>query len=501
MAGQESIDKYYHEQHRPQFHFTPDSMWMNDPNGLVYYEGEYHLFYQFHPHDNVWGPMHWGHAISTNLVHWEHLPIALYPDEHGYIFSGSAVVDRDNTSGFGTKQNPPLVALFTYHNMEGEKAGRNDFQTQGIAYSIDKGRTWTKYENNPVLSNPGMRDFRDPKVMWYTPENKWIMTLAAADQVKFYSSQNLKDWTFESDFGEGIGAHEGVLECPDLFPLEVDGKEKWVLLVSINPGGPHGGSATQYFIGEFDGKTFRTDNPDAAIMWLDLGRDNYAGVTWSDIPEADGRRLFLGWMNNWLYAQAVPTERWRNAMTIARTLELINTDSGLRLASKPVKELEALRGDVMTIEPQIVSGEIIFSNSKTTGPMELELEFKLSNGTQFVPASQFGIELSNSKNEKMIIGYEPANNCFFTDRTQSGKSDFNDGFAGIHYAPTNNADNTIKMHLFIDVSSVELFAEDGQVVMTDIFFPNEDYTRLKVFAKNGNIKLSTGRVYPLKSIW
>ncbi len=294
------------EQHRPHFHFTPESMWMNDPNGMVYYEGEYHLFYQHHPDDVVWGPMHWGHAVSTDLVHWEHLPIALYPDEYGYIFSGSAVVDWKNTSGFGSKHNPPLIAIFTYHDVDGEQAGNNDYQTQGIAYSIDKGRSWTKYENNPVLPNPGIKDFRDPKVIWYEPDQKWIMTLAAHDNVRFYSSPNLKDWIFESEFGKGIGAHGGVWECPDLFPMELDGTQKWVLLVSLNDGGPNGGSGTQYFIGDFDGKTFINDNSKNQILWLDYGRDNYAGVTWSDIPDEDGRRIFMGWMSNWSYAEVVP---------------------------------------------------------------------------------------------------------------------------------------------------------------------------------------------------
>ena len=256
-----TMSNYYTEPHRPQFHFSPEKMWMNDPNGMVYFEGEYHLFYQYYPDSTVWGPMHWGHAFSKDLVHWEHLPIGLYPDSLGYIFSGSAVVDWDNTSGFGTNGQPPLIAIFTYHNIEGERAGKNDFQTQAIAYSTDKGRTWIKFEGNPVVPNPGIRDFRDPKVIWHAHTKQWIMVFAAWDHVKIYGSSDLKTWTHLSDFGKNWGSHGGVWECPDLFPMKVEGnqEEKWVLLVSINPGAPNGGSGTQYFIGHFDGTKFSID--------------------------------------------------------------------------------------------------------------------------------------------------------------------------------------------------------------------------------------------------
>ena len=292
---------YYQEKYRPQFHFSPEKGWMNDPNGLVYFAGEYHLFYQYYPDSTVWGPMHWGHAVSKDLIRWKHLPVALYPDSLGYIFSGSAVADTSNTSGLGTKINPPLVAIFTYHNPESEKSGSNTFENQGIAFSIDKGRTWTKYHNNPVLKNPGIKDFRDPRVIWHEQTGKWIMILAAHDRVMIYSSPDLKSWSFESQFGEKAGAHGGVWECPDLFPLKISGQHqiKWVMLVSINPGGPNGGSATQYFTGEFDGHNFVPDNTDE--KWIDWGPDNYAGSTWSEIPLTDGRRIFLGWMSNWQY--------------------------------------------------------------------------------------------------------------------------------------------------------------------------------------------------------
>jgi fructan beta-fructosidase len=303
--------KLYHEPYRPQVHFSPKTMWVNDPNGMVYYKGTYHLFFQHYPKATVWGPMHWGHAVSKDLIHWKQMPIALYPDKLGYIFSGSVVVDENNTSGFGTKSKPAMVAIFTHHDPKGEKSGSSVFQNQSIAYSLDEGTTWTKYTGNPVLKNPGIKDFRDPKVFWYAAGNKWVMSLATKDRITFYSSPNLKDWKKESDFGQMLGAHGGVWECPDLFPLKLNGKEYWVLLVSINPGGPNGGSATQYFVGHFDGKTFTPSSNQT--KWIDYGPDNYAGVTWGN---TGNRKIFLGWMGNWFYANDVPTLKWRNAMTI-----------------------------------------------------------------------------------------------------------------------------------------------------------------------------------------
>lgn len=265
---QSAYSSAFNEQYRPRIHFTPPSNWMNDPNGMFYLDGEYHLFYQHNPEATVWGPMHWGHAVSKDLVHWEHLPIALYPDEHGTVFSGSAVVDWQNTSGLGTKENPPIVALYTYHNAKGEQQGRIDYQTQAMAYSTDKGRTWTKYEGNPVINNPGIEDFRDPKVMWHEASGKWVMALAQKDHIGFYSSADLKQWKAESTFGHQYGNHDGVWECPELLfmPVGDSGEMRYVLLVSISPGGPNGGSATQYFVGDFDGKTFSLDPDWQALL-------------------------------------------------------------------------------------------------------------------------------------------------------------------------------------------------------------------------------------------
>lgn len=491
---------YYTEQHRPQFHFSPEKMWMNDPNGMVFYDDEYHLFYQYYPDSTVWGPMHWGHAISKDLVHWEHLPIALYPDSLGYIFSGSAVVDWNNTSGLGTEENPPLVAIFTYHDAEGAKEGRNNYQTQGIAYSLDKGRTWEKYADNPVLDNPGIKDFRDPKVAWHAATEKWVMILAVLDHVELYGSPDLKSWEKLSEFGEGTGAHGGVWECPDLFPLSVEGQDsqKWVMLVSINPGGLYGGSATQYFVGDFDGKEFINDNPDNMILWLDYGKDNYAGVTWSDIPEEDGRRIFMGWMSNWQYANKVPTSPWRSAMTIPRTLSLQNTSEGDRLVSNPVRELEFIRGDAVALTSQSIEGEVDITQniSFDMGTAELLLEF-----TAIQESEDFGIELSNANNQKITIGYESHENRFYIDRTEAGNSSFSPEFSGKYYAPRMSMDDALKLHLFIDVSSVELFADDGEVVMTELFFPDTVFDQIKLYAKDGKVTLQSGKAIDLHPIW
>ena len=405
-----SGSKQYTEQHRPQFHFSPAAQWMNDPNGMVYYEGEYHLFFQHYPDSNVWGPMHWGHAVSPDLVRWEELPIALYPDDLGYIFSGSAVIDWKNTSGFGTDDSPPMVAIFTHHDPVGEKDPGNDrFQYQSLAYSTDNGRSWTKYAGNPVIANPGIRDFRDPKVFWDEYSKQWVMVFAAYDHIKVYGSSDLKGWYHLSDFGAGLGAHGGVWECPDLFPLvdEESGEKKWVLLVSINPGGPNGGSATQYFIGDFDGRKFIPDSQydSEEATWLDHGRDNYAGVTWSDIPESDGRRLFIGWMSNWDYAQVVPTYQWRSAMTLPRELKLHSTDNGYRLTSHPVEELQTLRKISLDMVEQDVEGEfdLSFIAKSKTLQMESFIEFNREQALVF--------RLTNKKGESCSIGYNPGREC------------------------------------------------------------------------------------------
>ena len=485
-----SQNKAYKDPHRPQFHFSPPAHWMNDPNGMVYYKGEYHLFYQYYPDSTVWGPMHWGHAISKDLIHWQHLPIALYPDSLGYIFSGSVVVDKNNTTGFQKGTESPLVAIYTYHNMAGEKSGKIDFQTQGIAYSIDKGRTWKKYANNPVIKNPGLKDFRDPKVMWHEPSKHWVMTMAAGNEIRFYRSTDLKNWELSGSFGKDEGSHGGVWECPDLFEMKTGkGKEtKWVLLVSIGSGAPNGGSGTQYFTGKFDGKTFTNENPKQTLLWLDYGTDNYAGVTWSNAP--DNRRLFLGWMSNWQYAQNVPTKAWRSAMTLPRELSLRETLKGYRLFTAPANEVNALRIDGSAKN---------FTAGKNYGYSlsEIVLEYDLAKQG----SNDFGIELVNSKNESLRVGYDKQKNEFYIDRTHFSNMSFSKEFPAIHTAPRLIDSKKMTLHLFIDHSSVELLADDGTVVMTDIFFPAEDFNKIRSFEKNGVSLLTNGKLYELKSIW
>ncbi|MCC7055346.1 MAG: glycoside hydrolase family 32 protein [Gemmatimonadaceae bacterium] len=502
----------YAEPHRPQYHFTPPSQWMNDPNGMVFYEGEYHLFYQYHPQGNTWGPMHWGHAISTDLVRWEHLPIALYPDSLGLIFSGSAVVDWKNTSGFGTNGKPPMVAMFTYHDMAKEKAGTSTFQTQGLAYSTDRGRTWVKYAGNPVIPNPGIRDFRDTKVLWHEASQRWIMIMSGGDRVRLYSSYNLREWQPASEFGATLGAHGGVWECPDLFPVRVEGTNevRWVMLVSINPGGPNGGSATQYFVGHFDGMTFTLDSTFATAVgaagvepsrgvWLDYGRDNYAGVTWSDVPVSDGRRLFLGWMSNWDYAQVVPTEAWRSATTVPRALTLRRTPAGLRVYSTPVQELRLLRDQTTTLRDGQVSGEqtLHVPRGGSAAMSEVDLEFVPSASGQTTVA----IELTNAGGEVYRVGYDAPTKRFFSDRTGLPRA-FSPKFAAaVHYAPRVAGDSAVRLHLFIDRSSVELFGDGGATPLTDLVFPTSDFTAMKLVVTGPAVRLRYATISSLRSIW
>jgi fructan beta-fructosidase len=481
--------KTFKEKYRPQFHFSPPANWMNDPNGMVYYKGVYHLFYQYYPDGTTWGPMHWAHAVSKDLMKWENKPTALFPDSLGYIFSGSAVVDLQNSTGFAKNGETPLVAIFTHHSTRKDLEKTKNFQNQSLAYSLDEGETWVKYEGNPVLKNPGIEDFRDPKVMWYAPQKKWIMTLATKDRITFYSSPNLKEWSKESEFGSQIGAHGGVWECPDLFPLYHNGKEIWVLLVSINPGGPNGGSATQYFTGTFDGKSFVPDTEQT--KFIDYGTDNYAGITWSNTGD---RKIFLGWMNNWQYANVVPTQGWRGATTIPRELKISQVNGQNYLSSLPVKEVSAL------MQKTFEKSEIKFSEklnlsqhiSNSNGQFQLDMTFNT--------LENFNISLTNKVGQELLIGYDSKSKQYYIDRTKAGKSDFNGEFAKKHFAPRISNNDRIKMSLLVDVASVELFVDDGLTVMTDVFFPDEIISDLHV---NGakNTKLSDVKVSSVKSIY
>ena len=468
--------------YRPNFHFTPRANWMNDPNGMFYLNGKYHLYFQYYPKDNVWGPMHWGHATTTDFVNWDEQPIALYPDELGYIFSGSAVVDHDNTSGFGKDGIVPIVAIYTNHSPSRKDAGFDDFQTQGIAYSLDEGQTWTTYNKNPVVANPGFFHFRDPKVTWDEVHNKWVMALACDQVVKFYGSKNLKDWDFLSDFGEDVGAHGGVWECPDLFRIKVrDTNEyKWVLLSSINPGGPNEGSATQYFVGEFDGTNFKLEESQKREMrehhdyWIDFGKDNYAGVTFANTANQDSKTL-IGWMANWQYAIRVPTTIWRSAMTMPRHMYLVKNDQDYRMLSEPV--------DVETTTNKLEKATLLIEEStEIASSKDIVMDkaiftINLKNGR----SHGFHFDLKNDLDEVLHFGYDVKTNRFYIDRFKSGKIQFDKRFALKNsFAPRLNDDANILLKVILDKTSIELFFDDGKIVMTEIFFPNSPMNKLLV---------------------
>jgi fructan beta-fructosidase len=470
----------YEETFRPAFHFSPEYGWMNDPNGMVYLDGEYHLFFQYNPYGTRWQNMHWGHAVSTDMVSWTYLPTPLAPDTLGAIFSGSAVIDVNNTAGFGRNA---MIAIYT-------SAGKQ--QTQSIAYSTNKGRTFTKYEGNPVIANPGIADFRDPKVRWHEETQQWIMTLATKQTVTFYGSQDLKKWNMLSTFGDGIGSHAGVWECPDLFPLNYEGKTKWVLLVSINPGGPNHGSATQYFIGDFDGKNFVADALPYPL-WLDYGRDNYAGVTWSNIPKSDGRTILMGWMSNWDYANDVPTHYFRSAMTIPRELALQHNGRHLQLTNFPVNELAKLRGKVKNIPDQEIQKKIVFDNILTgnKGIFEIEMTLKPDN------AGIFGFSISNKEGESVRYVFDLKQNSLMVDRQKSGLTDFNHNFASVAFAPITRKDS-YQVKLLVDRASSEIFINGGEAVLTNIHFPASCYNALTFFAGDKAWKVENISIYELK---
>jgi fructan beta-fructosidase len=483
----------YKEQYRPQFHFSPKEKWMNDPNGMVYFNDEYHLFYQYHPLGTTWGPMHWGHAVSKDMIHWEHLPIALYPDELGAIFSGSAVVDWKNSTGFFEENEPGLVAIYTSAGTY--PASDRPLQQQSLAYSKDNGRTWVKYEGNPVLSDVNITDYRDPKVFWHEETNKWVMVLATGQTITIYTSLNLKEWQFASEFGHTAGSHDGVWECPDLFKLPVNGEQdKWIMIVSIGDNGQSAeGSRTQYFIGQFDGTTFVNDHDDSTILWLDYGRDNYAGVSWSDIQ--DGRRIYLGWMSNWRYANQVPTETWRSAMTLPRELSLATTKAGIRLFQKPVAEVRTIRKETESHPAIAVESGSTVSIPFTNALMEITLDFEK------VSSSQFGMIIQHSEQEKTVIGYNAVEEKLFVDRTLSGEHSFSTSFPAIQEAPLKLDHQRLKLQLFLDTSSIEVFANNGEAAITSLLFPRESNKELVLFSNEGTTNVSHLKITELDSIW
>jgi fructan beta-fructosidase len=481
----------YRERYRPQYHFTPALNWMNDPNGMVYYDGEYHLFFQHNPFGIKWGHMSWGHAVSADLVHWQQLPVAITEANGVMAFSGSAVVDWTNTSGFGRDGKPPLVAIYTGH--------RETNQSQYIAYSNDRGRSWTVYDRNPVL-DIGRKDFRDPRVFWYESQRRWVMVLALPDQhkVSFYASPDLKQWTHLSDFGPAA-AVGGIWECPDLFELPVDGdpkKTRWVLIVNLNPGSVAGGSGTQYFVGHFDGTRFTAESPDSAL-WADYGKDFYAAVSWTGVPREDGRRIWLGWMNNWQYAQDIPTSPWRSAQSVPRTLALRTTSRGIRMVQQPVRELQPLRGPRRTLAAQaIADGSASLARQGIAGTtLEIVAEFEV--GT----AAELGLKVRTGAQEETVIGIDPRAGQLFVDRARSGEVGFHKEFSGRHSAPLPVENGRVRVHVFVDWSSVEVFAANGEVVVTDQIFPARESDGVALYARGGTARLVSLEAWPIASIW
>ncbi|HEV7867365.1 MAG TPA: GH32 C-terminal domain-containing protein [Chthoniobacteraceae bacterium] len=651
-----SAQEKYREPFRPQFHFTPERNWMNDPNGMVFFEGEWHLFYQYNPHGNKWGHMSWGHAVSRDLVHWEHLPLALAEEDGVMIFSGSAVVDWKNTSGFGKDGQPPLVAIYTGHQPKR--------QDQRLAFSNDRGRTWTKFPGNPVLDIQ-KADFRDPKVAWHEATQRWIMTvaLAAEQKIEFYSSSDLKSWKLTGEFGPA-GATGGLWECPDLFPLAIEGESgpaKWVLIVNINPGGPAGGSACQYFVGDFDGSRFVADGPSAQraefipegkvfadfegadyggwkvegeafgaapargtlpnqqpvtgfrgaglvnsyrggdgpqgtltspdfeigarhisfqigggafagqtcvnllvdgkivrtatgdererlawkswevddlrgksarlqvvdhqsggwghinldqvifadeparsgadnVLWADFGADFYAAVSWSDVPKEDGRRVWLGWMSNWQYANEVPTTPWRSAMSIPRALSLRRMPDGLRLIQQPVVELQKLRAPA----PLRFAGGTFAEASEWLAaqknlPPLLEVEIALAGVGEKAP---FSLHLHTGPDEQTSIAYDATSQRLAVDRTRSGQSGFHRGFATKHEAPVRLVEGRLSLRLFLDTSSLEVFAQAGETTLTELIFPSSVSRHLSLETPGGAAPtVPSITIHALRSVW
>lgn len=480
----DTFDTSNRETFRPVYHHTPVYGWMNDPNGMFYKDGVYHLYFQYNPYGSMWGNMTWGHATSKDLAHWTYEGTAILPDAWGTIFSGSCVVDKDNTAGFG---KGAVVAFYT----SAKPTPWGDVQSQSMAYSLDNGKTFTKYEHNPILTS-AERDFRDPKVFWYAPGKHWVMMLAVGQEMQIYSSPDLKNWTKESSFGSMQGAHGGVWECPDLVEVPVEGskEKKWVLICNLNPGGPFGGSATQYFVGSFDGKKFVNESP-TVTKWLDWGKDNYATVTWSNAPA--GRCIALGWMSNWQYANNVPTKQYRSTNTIARDLTLFRSGNELYLRSTPSAEIQKARDGKVNIPSFKVEGKHEIANLFEGNEGAYELVMKIQNAG----ASRIKFCLQNGKGEEVAMYYDTVRKQFVMDRSKSGIVDFSRDFPAVTAAPVEGTDE-ISLRLFVDRSSIEAFGDEGKFVMTNLVFPAEPYNKLAFEADKGGYTVKSLNIYKLK---
>lgn len=480
----DTFDFSNREIYRPVYHHTPAYGWMNDPNGMFYKDGVYHLYFQYNPYGSMWANMTWGHSTSRDLVHWTYEGTPIVPDAWGAIFSGSCVVDHENTAGFG---KGAVVAFYT----SAKSTPWGDVQSQSMAYSLDNGKTFTKYEGNPILTS-SERDFRDPKVFWYAPGKHWVMMLAVGQHMEIYSSVNLKDWKKESEFGAMQGAHGGVWECPDLVEIPVEGtrQKKWVLICNLNPGGPFGGSAAQYFVGSFDGKTFVNESP-TLTKWMDWGKDNYATVTWNNAP--DGRCVALGWMSNWQYANNVPTRQYRSANTIARDLTLYRVGEELYLKSTPSPEVKKARGEKVSKPSFNVAGEYEVASLLDDNKGAYEVKLVIQNQG----ASKIAFCLLNEKGEKVSMYYDLARRQFVMDRSESGTVDFSKDFPAVTVAPADT-DKELTLRLFVDRSSIEAFGEDGKFVMTNLVFPSLPYNKMCFTSDEKGYTVKSLKVYRLQ---
>ena len=515
----DTFDTTNTDYYRPSYHFTPLYGWMNDPNGMVYKDGEYHLYFQYNPYGSKWGNMHWGHAVSKDLVHWEHLDPAIARDPVGHIFSGSSVVDKKNTAGFG---KDAIIAIYTNHSV-------NHDEVQCIAYSNDNGRTFTKYEGNPVLTPfDGLKDFRDPKVFWYEKGKCWYMIVSADKETRFYKSKNLKKWTYVSAFGKGLGQQPCQYECPDFFQLPVNGdkkKMKWVMTMNINPGCWFGGSATEYFVGDFDGKKFTC--PDAnEVKWLDWGKDHYATVTFSNTGD---RVLGITWMSNWQYANLTPFKQNRGANGLPRELKLYEKNGKYYISEDVAPEVYALRKDTKNVADASVSDEKMLAGVAANMEGAFEIEADVTPDANGIA----GIEISNNKRERTMIYFDMKQGKVVMDRTESGLTDFGkqavphdielawdkqraaegkepariansinykNDFALATWAPLSLCEDgkkTYHVDIFVDKSSVELFVDGGRIAMTNLVFPVAPYENVKLYTQGGKAEFKNLKVHKL----
>lgn len=504
MIGDVSVTESDHEKFRPAIHYTADRNWLNDPNGLVYYKGLYHLFYQYNPRGNVWGNMSWGHASSPDLSAWTEQPLAIAGDANEDIFSGSIVADTANTSGFGSARTPPLVAIYT--SAFTDRSSFAGLQAQSLAFSLDEGRTWTKHEGNPVL-NRHSPDFRDPKVFRYSgpTEGYWVMVAVEAldHKVVLYRSTDLKDWSYLSSFGPA-NATDGVWECPDLFPLALDGdtvKPKWVLIVNLNPGGVAGGSGGQYFVGDFDGTTFTSENTipengDSAqsrlreFHWLDWGRDYYAAVSFSGVP--GGKRIMIAWMNNWDYGNDIPTSPWKSAMSLPREVRLETVGGHPRLIQVPVEQIPT-RAAVFSLDNEKVDEGTTLLPEEAWGSV-LRIEATFAPGT----ADEIGLIVRGGPGEGTTIGYDATSGCLVVNRERSGQVDFHESFASTETAPVDLIGDAIRLLIYVDRSSVEVFAQGGRATITDQIFPRTSSREISLYSRNGAGTIDSLTVHKLE---